>query len=1392
MADDLYAEEMDAKSWEDPDQFTLFDSPYNTITDPSSFTTPNFFNETFIPPATPETPMYVADAKSLRLHDESGMISRTQPSLKPRSVDGGSSASPESSIQDSSSDSSRSRKRKTSPIDTLGNNEWDGGQDVKNQNVASLYVEQQLDSIRAARTERDLDSIGTKMETIRAFSGPNSPTQFGSGFVDPPLEQTISPSKLQHDLNARDHMSIPLTSGFHIGADSRDGSPSMIVSQENSPSGYGNQTPSPIANENGSARGNWNQGSAGFSWTENHTSPVAGMSLLPFGHSPVSPYGLGNSQNVFLDVGCDITKSRVETQINIRLTLCPLPQGVTTLHLPTNTISKAKLLATDKDKEKYGDRLETLELHTMLVCASAMLKPGRMDQALRRAAGSEAIPKRRPSSDSNSGSEDDNDPGHPLNGGPVRICANCINRERKRASRKRIKKQEDEETWHNLEAERVIVFNDKEYKDWEDLKLPKDGMHTKAFPPEAKQIDVPMRIACYCRHQQEKIGFQVIFTIKNFRGVVLAQQITKPILITDDHKTQGGIGSASAVSFRESFGELRSYPMGQAQEMFDTNQPDIHATDRGVTRSRYSRPYRSTTDLQGMQQVYQSPFLAQHSFGQTQVIPSHPMSASMTPRNISRTASPSAQTGPNKKRKPSTSASGHRKVPSTLNMTRMDNVDVPGVPGGGAFSAGASGAPPSFHASSGSYNMSPQSSMPTAMAMPGMAGSGAHTSGMATPATRTTSYENLAANGGYFSAPSSAHQSRTGSPISSSRPLLNAFQNQPFQTLGTQFPSPTNHLQDLPPAINKVIPGEGPQSGGIEVTCLGRGFYNGVEVMFGDRLATTTTFWGPSTLVCLVPPSVHPGLVSVTLSHKPGLGYSTLQVSASETKFKYNCDEERALLELLVKSLGRDHLENQITTLRRWAAGYDPNGYNSFDFSGSSPGAAFVGQRQFRELPGRSPGMDTEELLLKILDMIDMDENPCPPDFNVQLKNGSTMLSMACSLGYIRFVAGLLARGADPDTRDKGGFTPLMMAAMHGHAQIVRRLILRGADPMLRSLRGYLAEDLAATLDVAESLRRSAHHSRTRSSGALSLRSRASSVTSARSLWEGPSHTPVSAFSSAMSVDMDDSNSNDEFEDSEGSVSPQVWIQSRRNSTTQQSQHNHSATLQSEPQPPISPTAIFNWGNQLAAQFHQFQQNVNWNLPTIQLPPMHLPDYQTYPMVRRISSLVPHRVPLRNDSSSSEATIIEEPGWRNYIPFSAPSPSPPAYDHLYPDHNKENDIVKKLNNVAESLLDQKTVVTDATVGEASSSAATQRTERLDVRIGRKPLSKEKQEEIREVHAQQLKQTPTDRNLWFFWLPLLLTVVMLILYTFVPSWFSSLSTVASSVRVRALERIVELA
>jgi hypothetical protein len=264
-----------------------------------------------------------------------------------------------------------------------------------------------------------------------------------------------------------------------------------------------------------------------------HGLPMRGYGL-PGPAPAIAPSALGASQSVRTVLTIEQTphKSRVETQIPIKMTLWPLPAGIKKLHLPSYTISKPKLMA----KPPPPRSPDMLELYTMLVCTSAMQDPAKCARAFSRAAQGHQEVKKPEARKGSSGdviaeiSEED----QPLNGGPVHICDGCILRERKRAARKKARKPEEEEIWAKDEAKRIIVFNTPEIKEWQvatDPNLDADQMEVQsAFqsPIEngicARQIEVPMRIACYCRHQNEKLGFQYVYPGEMISGLTNMKQ----------------------------------------------------------------------------------------------------------------------------------------------------------------------------------------------------------------------------------------------------------------------------------------------------------------------------------------------------------------------------------------------------------------------------------------------------------------------------------------------------------------------------------------------------------------------------------------------------------------------------------------------------------------------------------------------------------------------------------------------------------------------------------------------------------------------------------------------------------------------------------------------------
>lgn len=320
---------------------------------------------------------------------------------------------------------------------------------------------------------------------------------------------------------------------------------------------------------------------------------------------------------------------------------------------------------------------------------------------------------------------------------------------------------------------------------------------------------------------------------------------------------------------------------------------------------------------------------------------------------------------------------------------------------------------------------------------------------------------------------------------------------------------------------------------------------------------------------------------------------------------------------------------------------------------------------------------------MDVLDFADIDDSPHPPCYDIAHdESGVTMLSLACSLGLRRAAAALLARGANPDVRDRGGYTPLMMAVMHGRTQLLKLLLMRGADASMRSLRGLTAADLAPSATVLAFLQQAVHqtkrsrHSRPR---LPYTRSMSSMTTSSKASW-----------------DISDASY---YTESEADVSPSPWIQSRRGSA----QVGIESSLPEEHPSMASPTAaMMAWRDSLAAQIHHFQQNVHLNMPNFQLPalpPLPNIDYQDNSIARRISSLVPYRSPSRTETRPVPDEAARTPSgesrfWDFFSGPSTPAPPPPAYEELFPTSTKpvlDQDLKKAsaVRAVADAMADRK-------------------------------------------------------------------------------------------------------
>ena len=81
--------------------------------------------------------------------------------------------------------------------------------------------------------------------------------------------------------------------------------------------------------------------------------------------------------------------------------------------------------------------------------------------------------------------------------------------------------------------------------------------------------------------------------------------------------------------------------------------------------------------------------------------------------------------------------------------------------------------------------------------------------------------------------------------------------------------------------------------------------------MFGDKMATNTTFWGDTTLVCRAPPSPQMGLVPVVFRHQHHTAPAELQqlqglLPTMLVAYHYQ-DEERHQMQTMAAGMSSQH-----------------------------------------------------------------------------------------------------------------------------------------------------------------------------------------------------------------------------------------------------------------------------------------------------------------------------------------------------------------------------------------------------------------------------------------------------------------------------------------------------
>ena len=723
------------------------------------------------------------------------------------------------------------------------------------------------------------------------------------------------------------------------------------------------------------------------------------------------------------------------------------------------------------------------------------------------------------------------------------ICTGCQAREHKRAQRKkeaRVRPPADLGEPPLLEDEerrKVVVFNCPEFVDF-----------------VGGETILPTRITCYCRHHKEKKGFSVAFSLRTAAGEVVASGATPPIMITDDHKTSStrpgaadqsidGVDprtlppppSAAPTPKPQSVAPPTPLSLPQPNSAEEDSAMQIEPSPSQAVKSKRGKPSKKEK-------------AGKHSGRESNASEAGSVAgpnSKRTKRTSGKSKSTRGQVDSNGEEDPLVAALNgsanmkktkpyDRRRPSSNNAHRSPTFAMTPLypatqPSGSPASQRAASLAPSpmtnllFDTLGAGPGPAQPDQWESALGLGGMddhlmqdqnnqdsnatspAGQDWRSSASSPPfspgsATTNDTFQS------FLNTLSSPNMSRSNNQSIASPPAdpaqFGLFDGQDPQafTLGAgagsmawTFPQSSAAAPPPAPRISRLIPGEGPVHGGIEVTVLGENFVRDLVCVFGDSPAVPTHFWSSNTLVCILPPAANPGPVVVGIKGVP----LTVEQGNGLQLFTYKDDSDRSLLELALQVVGlkmTGRLEDaSAVAMRIVGNGTNAGGAGAGPSATVSPGQTTHANTRATDphqlaqslnaaasAAGTFPfaGGETrnfEGIVIKFLSLLDLHPSQIPgaapsiplsrPAISLLNAQRHSLLHLAAVLGFHRLVQFLLARSIGVNHSDRNGYTALHFAALYGRVAITRMLLEAGAKAEMTNLAGQTALDIATDRD---------------------------------------------------------------------------------------------------------------------------------------------------------------------------------------------------------------------------------------------------------------------------------------------------------------------------------------
>ena len=681
-------------------------------------------------------------------------------------------------------------------------------------------------------------------------------------------------------------------------------------------------------------------------------------------------------------------KSRVETQVKISFKVTPSPP-LNILHISNDCITKQKQLL-KQDISTYPEQLrkQILYLDAQVVCAT----------------------KNK----------------------PVGVCARCLKREQRRSSRRK-SGTSDINLWCNNENRKIIVFNNKQLTL---LHSPKDTASTNNTSTTSvnsihdnsnngntdyKSFDLSARLVCYCRHHQEPVGFKVVFVLKNYTGQIVAKTVSTVIKLIDKEPTKRKAnGSISDASFSTTSDDTSSVATGDRRSSYESVGSSVSESESGFNETN--------TNFNGMNPIKldttTADLLQQHS-------------PSLNNSNLNLVGMNLQNSSTNMQ---------FNNIAATL--SRKNNNQL----GHDHLSNGSSSIASKF-----SNNMKFETTIPS----PSDYSSDANASGnyaqgqhqgLFLPSSVGKSARNniYQANGfqpqqtGYqYQQQQQQHFQQQNIHQQQQQQQQNFHQHSQQQQQPFSLPnaSPNGQVFDMDmlnavnvlPTIQKIIPAEGPITGGVEVTILGANFKSGMCVKFGNNRALSASCWNGNTLTAFSPPASTPGPVMVSVFNEEDemLSDQMLETNANPNAvFTYTDETDKKLIELALQIVGLNmngKVENASNIAKRIVG------------DSETPNQSQPNNSQYSQYQHNS----NQNLVAKVIKLV----NNTTTNVSLCNKQGQTLLHLACLKSYIELILVLIKRGCRVEITDKYGYTPLHFACLTGDIRVLKILLTCKADP---------------------------------------------------------------------------------------------------------------------------------------------------------------------------------------------------------------------------------------------------------------------------------------------------------------------------------------------------------